>query len=255
MKKNSYSIKKPKWGLIALMAVFFCLFGNGAVAQVTNTNFHWGGTVDNTWSNINNWSKTGRYVHTANYSSGSTTVTIVTANLQGAAPSTVLAVGHAIVGPGIPANTTVSAFSATPATGVTITLSQATTADGSAAIIQTYLKSTSLPVATTGTSTLGTTSTVIIDNAALGSPVITTNPSASVILMRNQFGPSSGTTLTINSGASLTVNHYAASPVSLAGGNIVNNGTLSITSTSTGASTGIVCVVPTVLPPVATEYG
>jgi hypothetical protein len=255
MKKNSYSIKKPKWGLIALTAVFVCLFGNGAVAQVTNTNYHWGGTVDNSWSNINNWSKTGRYVHTADFASGSTTITIVTANLQGAAPTTVLAVGHAIVGPGIPANTTVTAFSATPATGVTITLSQATTAAGSAAIIQTYLKSTTLPAATTGNSTLGTTSTVIIDNATLGSPVITTNPAASIILMRNQFGPSSGTTLTINSGASLTVNHYAASPVSLAGGNIVNNGTLSITSTSVAASTGIVCVTPTAAPSVATEYG
>lgn len=255
MKKNSYSIKKPKWGLIALMAVFVCLFGNGALAQVTNTNYHWGGTVDNSWSNINNWSKTGRYVHTADYASGSTTVTIVTANLQGTVPSTVLATGHAIVGPGIPANTTVTAFSATPATGVTITLSQATTAAGSAAIIQTYLKSTTLPSATTGNSTLGTTSTVIIDNAALASPVITTNPAASNVFMRNQFGPSSGTTLTINSGASLTVNHYAASPVSLAGGNIVNNGTLSITSTSTGASTGILCIVPTALPSVATEYG
>ena len=234
------------------MTVFCCFFADSVIAQVTNTNFFWGGTVNNSWSTAANWSRTGKFIHTANYASGSTTVTIVTANL--ATTTTVMAVGDAIVGPGIPANTTISAFSAVAAAGTTITLSQATTASGSAVNVQTYLKSTLLPVATTGTSTAGTTSTAIIDNGA--NPVITTTGAAcSVLLMRNQFATSSISTLTIDTGGILTINHYSSAPVSLAGGNVVNNGTFNITSTSVAASTAITCATPTVAPAVASEFG
>ncbi|WP_310557645.1 T9SS sorting signal type C domain-containing protein [Flavobacterium sp.] len=253
MKKLVLTNKNFKNGMLLLLVLLCGLFANNSEAQVTNTNFFWGGTVNNLWSTAANWSTTGRFVHAATFASGSTTVTIDTANL--ATTGTILAVGHAIVGVGIPANTTVVAFSAVPAAGTTITLSQPTTAAGSAALIQTYLKSSILPFATTGNSSAGTTATVVVDNATLASPVLTGARVASFLLMRNTFGPTTGTTLTINAGASLTINHYGAVPCSIAGGNIVNNGTLTITSTSAAASSGIACIIPTVLPGSATTYG
>ncbi|QBN20381.1 glycosyl hydrolase [Flavobacterium nackdongense] len=226
------------------------LFANTAMGQ--NVNYFWGGGVNTSWTTAGNWSKTGRYIHTATFASGDTNVIIVTPNLQGAAPSTILAVGDAIVGPGIPVGTTVTAFSAVPAVGTTITLSQPTTAAGTASIIQTYLKSGNAP--NNGTSP--NTSTAVIDNAALSSPVVsTTGAVANVVLLRNNFGSISGPTLTIDNGGVLTVTSVSASPFSNAGGNIVNNGTLSITTTSTAASTGINCIVPTVPPTSGTnEY-
>ena len=58
MKKNFYSIKKPKWGLIALMMFFCCLFGNTAMAQTASANndtFVWTGITSSAWNDATNW--------------------------------------------------------------------------------------------------------------------------------------------------------------------------------------------------------
>ena len=62
MKKEFYSIKKPKWGLIALLMTFCCLFGNTAVAQTvapssstTNDLLVWTGNVSSNCNDAGNW--------------------------------------------------------------------------------------------------------------------------------------------------------------------------------------------------------
>jgi hypothetical protein len=75
------------------------------------------------------------------------------------------------------------------------------------------------------------------------------------LAINNTTGGDTGSVLTINSGATLTVNNTAVVPITLKGGSIVNNGTLNATSTNTGASYGISCQVPSVAPSSATEYG
>jgi hypothetical protein len=75
------------------------------------------------------------------------------------------------------------------------------------------------------------------------------------LTINNATGSVSGSTLTINSGATLTVSSTTVVVVTLNGGNIVNNGNLNVTSTPTGASAGITCATPTQAPSSATEYG
>ena len=70
-----------------------------------------------------------------------------------------------------------------------------------------------------------------------------------VLTITNLVGPVSGSTLTISSGATLTVrgftgNALATPLVLLQGGNIVNNGTLNITSDKTATNYGIFCGYP-----------
>lgn len=80
------------------------------------------------------------------------------------------------------------------------------------------------------------------------------------LFVNNSFGSEAGATLTINSGATLNVGTGTASNfVVLAGGNIINNGTLNINATGVGftgfPAYGINCSNPSVLPTVPTEYG
>jgi fibronectin-binding autotransporter adhesin len=61
MKKNFYSIKKPKWGLIALFMTICCLFANTAIGQVipssstTNDIIVWTGNISSDWNDAGNW--------------------------------------------------------------------------------------------------------------------------------------------------------------------------------------------------------
>jgi hypothetical protein len=81
------------------------------------------------------------------------------------------------------------------------------------------------------------------------------------LLVNNNFGSEAGATFTINSGAILNVGNVStqSNNVLLNGGNIFNNGTLSIKALGAGftsfPSYGINCGNPSVLPAVPTEYG
>ncbi|MFM9826792.1 MAG: beta strand repeat-containing protein, partial [Flavobacterium sp.] len=99
-----------------------------------------------------------------------------------------------------------------------------------------------------------TTDIVVISNG--GTPVIASGTYGIISLaINNASGATTGSILTINSGATLTVNNTAVVAITLKGGSIVNNGTLNATSTNVGASFGIACQVPSVAPSSATEYG
>jgi hypothetical protein len=103
----------------------------------------------------------------------------------------------------------------------------------------------------------------LIDNVVIsngGTPVVASGTYQIYSLaINNATGADSGSILTINSGATLTVNNTSATAgsvaITLKGGSIVNNGTLNANSTNTGASFGIACLVPSVAPSTAKEYG
>uniref|UniRef100_UPI00286C8AC5 hypothetical protein n=1 Tax=Flavobacterium sp. TaxID=239 RepID=UPI00286C8AC5 len=95
---------------------------------------------------------------------------------------------------------------------------------------------------------------VVDNNSTLFAPTFTGSSQIGKLTVSNAFGTASGATLTIASGT-LTVNNATVNVVMLAGGNIVNEGTLNITSTSTGASQGILLASATQVPGVATEFG
>ena len=98
------------------------------------------------------------------------------------------------------------------------------------------------------------TDIVVISNG--GTPVVASGTYGMISLaINNATGGHTGSILTINSGATLTVNNTAVVAITLKGGSIVNNGTLNATSTNVGASFGIACQVPSVAPSIATEYG
>jgi Domain of unknown function (DUF6383) len=72
-----------------------------------------------------------------------------------------------------------------------------------------------------------------------------------VLTITNLVGPVSGSILTINTGATLTVRGYTGDAIAtplvlLQGGNIVNNGTLNITSDKAAKNYGIICAYPKV---------
>jgi len=103
----------------------------------------------------------------------------------------------------------------------------------------------------------------LIDNVVIsngGTPVVASGTYVIYSLaINNATGGNTGSILTIDSGATLTVNNTSATAaavaITLKGGSIVNNGTLNATATNTGASFGIACLVPSVAPNSATEYG
>ncbi len=100
---------------------------------------------------------------------------------------------------------------------------------------------------------------VVINNG--GTPVVAAPIVPGIVYgmltltITNAVSFESGSTLTINTDATLTVKNATTTVVTLNGGNIVNNGTLNVTSTANGASTGITCATPTQGPSSATEYG
>jgi hypothetical protein len=99
---------------------------------------------------------------------------------------------------------------------------------------------------------------VVISNG--GTPVVSSGTYVIYSLaINNTTGGNTGSNLTIDSGATLTVNNTSATAaavaITLKGGSIVNKGTLNATATNTGGSFGIACLVPSVAPSTATEYG
>ncbi len=186
MKKNFYSIKKPKWGLIALFMTFCCLFANSAMAQnfptstATNDVLVWTGNVSSDWNNAGNWFVQSR----------ATTGVAGTSLYPGQVDLDDWAY--------IPSN---GANAPKIPTGVTITVGRT--------------------------------------------------------FVTNQYNATGGT-LTIESGATLTVNAATVAPFSLNGGNVVNNGTITITTSSAGSTGfpvyGFICGNPSLLPTVPTEW-
>lgn len=91
--------------------------------------------------------------------------------------------------------------------------------------------------------------TVTISNGGIvtvGDGISTSNYALARVTITNATGAASGSTLTINPNATLTLSSTTTAVVTLNGGNINNNGTLNITSIATGASTGITCATPAV---------
>ena len=111
-----------------------------------------------------------------------------------------------------------------------------------------------------GTSTfpgeVGATDSVVVSNG--GTPSLASGSlTISTLTVSNATGASSGSTLTISNGATLAVNGTGTvviPTVLLKGGNIVNNGTFTITAAATGAGYGIICTTPVVAPGSATTY-
>ena len=101
-----------------------------------------------------------------------------------------------------------------------------------------------------GTSYPGTVATdiVVIDkNDTPFAPIFTGTATIGKLTISNAFGTLAGATLTIASGT-LNVISTAIDPITLAGGSIVNNGTLNATTTNTGVAFGITLGTPTQAP-------
>ena len=101
-----------------------------------------------------------------------------------------------------------------------------------------------------------TNDSVVISNG--GTPTISSGTiTVYSVTVSNATGATSGSVLTINSGAILNVTGNGTTTIPtvlLKGGNIVNNGTLNITASATGAGNGILCTTPAVAPSSATIY-
>ena len=111
-----------------------------------------------------------------------------------------------------------------------------------------------------GTSTypgeVGAADSVVVSNG--GTPSLASGSlTISTLTVSNATGASSGSTLTISSGATLAVSGIGTAvipTVLLKGGNIVNNGALNISSSATGVGYGIICTTPVVAPGSTTTY-
>lgn len=238
MKKN-YFAKNWNKSFIALSVIFCALFANSAVAQ---KNIGWTGASDNNWTNASNWNYSGVTV-LGTQANNSTTVTLAVANAD-------IAVGDLISGPAIPSGTTVTGIA-----GAVITISQATVAVGT-------LTNVTFTFATPKVSASGPLASeiAVISNGA--------NPTISAgvynyagLIISNASGAVTGSTLTLNAGVTFNITSATPEAVVLRGGNIVNDGTLNITSTlTTGTAAnfsafGITCGSPIVLPSTPTEFG
>jgi hypothetical protein len=103
---------------------------------------------------------------------------------------------------------------------------------------------------------------VVINSTNAPNPIILTSPNSFTVArvtVANNFGLVSGAILTINSGATLNIVSNSVSNLLLNGGNIVNNGAITVTTSAPGSSGfpvyGIACGAPVVTPTVATVYG
>jgi hypothetical protein len=78
------------------------------------------------------------------------------------------------------------------------------------------------------------------------------------LTISNQFGTEAGAIMTINSDATLTISSNGSNNLVLAGGSLINNGALIITTTGVGFASfpafGINCSNPSVLPTIPREY-
>jgi hypothetical protein len=108
-----------------------------------------------------------------------------------------------------------------------------------------------------GTSYPGTVATdivVINNNSTPFAPIFTGTQTIGSLTVSNAVGTTAGATLNIASGT-LTVSNASLNVVTLAGGNIINEGTLNITSTNAGASQGILLASAIQVPGLPTEFG
>ncbi len=108
-----------------------------------------------------------------------------------------------------------------------------------------------------GASFPGTVSTdkVVIDNNSTPfAPIFTGTQTIGSLTVNNAFGTNAGATLTIASGT-LNVSGATGGIVTLAGGNIINNGSLTVFTSSSSATAAFSCTLPVVLPASPTTYG
>ena len=218
------------------MLLFFGLFANTAMAQKVQT---WTAAVDTDWANAANWSETGLQFRTT----GTTNLAVTTVNVVS---TTGLVVGQAITGIGFAAGTTV----ATIPNATSFTISVATTAQ--TLIGNSILSSYAAPVA--GAVPTATDVAVLNDNT-ISPPVITGAVTVNGFYISNTVGTVAGPTFTIPLGTTFNCNSSTAQFITVAGGNIVNNGTLSMVNLAmTFAAVGINFTTPIKLPGIATTY-
>ena len=237
-------LNKNKIAQVFYLLTFLVLFANTAVGQ--QKTFTWGGATSNDWAIATNWATSGssNALTTTAFTAGATSLTLTTANNS-------IDVGDAVsAGAGITVGTTITSIDVTR---TIIGLSAATTGSGSS-VTFTFVRT-----AAANTTNIPDSSTdfVVISNG--GTPVLS---AATITVFRltisNQFGTESGSIMTINNGATLTISSNASNNLVLAGGNLVNNGALIITTTGPGFSGfpafGINCANPSVLPTTPREY-
>jgi hypothetical protein len=232
--KNKLLNRKQVTQLLSLFT-FLLLFANTAVGQ---KNIAFTGVTDNNWSTASNWNYPA-VTSVATYATTSPTVTLAVANND-------IAVGDAISGAGIPAGATISAIDVTK---TIVTISPNTTAAGTNVnVVFTFATPKVWGVVP------GSTDIAVINNGA--NPTISAGTyDLAGVNVGNATGATSGSILTIGASVIFNITSTTTSVVTLNGGNIVNNGTLNIISSSTAASSGISCGTPAALPTSPTEFG
>ena len=247
MKKN-YSITKQKLSLHAVTLVICLLFVNAISAQ---KNIGWKGTNGANWSVASNWNYSGVSI-LGSFAAATTAAPNPTITLASA--SNDISVGDKVSGYGIPYNAVIATIDAADKTKITI--SPAPIAAAAAPGVS--LKITFVtPKATASAPTF-------LDIAEISngtSPNLNAvSYSVAGLTVGNATGPVTGSTLTIPSGVDFSILSASPEALLLKGGNIVNNGTLNVTSGYSGgtanANSGytITCGLPEVIPAVDTEY-
>lgn len=255
MKKN-YFIKNLNKSVLTLSVVFCAIFAPSASAQNIK-NIGWIGATNGNWFVPSNWNNPG-ITSVATYTASSATVPVNFITL--AQPNSQITVGDKVSGYGIPAGTTVTAIDTalkkitisantilavgTPGTNVTFTYQTPRAADS-------YPQPDEIAVISNGANP-----DLVDDLAGAFNTVI----ELAGISITNGSGPITGSTLTIPRNVEIFVTSSTNEAVAIRGGNIVNNGLLSIRSTFTGGNNNTVGAfgmnfgLPSVVPTTATEY-
>lgn len=237
MKKNDLFTKtKNKIATLSLLVCFFMM--NSATAQLVQT---WTASANLAWADPANWSQTGLTFSTTAAIANNTALVTVASTLG-------LAVGNTVTGAGIPANTTIASIDAN---GTQFTMNNNVTpavASGTALI---FTFAAPLPGAVPMANDLA-----VLDNNTIDPPVITGSVTVARLNISNTVGTAAGPTFTIPVGTTFNCNSSVAAFITVAGGTIVNNGTLSISAPlMTLAAVGVNFVTPVQLPATAIEYG
>ena len=192
------------------------------------------------WATAANWSQTGATFNP-------TGTTAIGAALVTVASTADLTTGDTVIGTGVPANTTITVNSAT-----TFTMS----ANATIALSTTVNLTFRFVTAKTG-AVPSSTDVAVLNSNLIDPPVITGSVTVRRFEISNTFGTTNGPTFTIPFGTTFICNSTVANFITVAGGNIVNNGTLSITNPTMGAiaGVGVSFLTPIQAPSSATDYG
>lgn len=235
-------MKKMNVSLLALGFLLSLLFANSALAQ---RNIGWTGATNNNWSLASNWNNPGS-TSVGTFAANAANITLTVANND-------IAVGDKVAGYAIASGSTITAIDVTKKIVTISPNTLAVVGTPGTNVTFTY----AIPKA--ASSAPGIADIALISNGAnptLDSPFITVGG----LSLTNATGPITGSTLTIPADVEFVVESTTNEAVLIKGGNIVNNGVLSIVSALTGGSNntvgayGMTFGLPAVVPTTATEY-